>query len=127
MTTCQRRELVGTEWENNLQPARPGTSIRYYGNMEVETVEHIAHIGDYTASIVPDSCRAALISTNDFITHSHTVCYLVQFLHHHRRHPRMPDTKEWRVALRLLQRLSDLRAKFPLPPPLPLSVRMTPG
>ena len=129
MTTCQRRELVGTEWENNLQPARPGTSIRYYGNMEVETVEHIAHIGDYTASIVPDSFRAALTST-----HSHTVTlsnsyttiadtggkYLLHL-------PRMPDTKEWRVPLRLLQRLSDLRAKFSLPPTLPLSVRITPG
>lgn len=69
--------------------------------MEVETVEHIAHRGDYTASIVPDSFRAALISTNDFITHSHTVTlsnfyttiadtggkYLLHL-------PRMPDTKE---------------------------------
>ena len=100
MTTCQRIELVGTEWENNLHPARPGTSIRY-GNMEVETVEHITHISDFTASIVPDSFRTALISSNNIIKHGHTKTlsnfyttiadtggkYVLHL-------PRMPDTKE---------------------------------
>ena len=121
MTTCQRSELVGTEWENNnLHPARPGTSIRY-GNMEVETVEHIAQIGDCTASIVPDSFRTALISTNNIIKHGHTKT-LSNFYttiadtggKYVLRLPRIPDTKEWRVLLRLLQRLADLRARFPL-------------
>ena len=120
MTTCQRRELTGTEWAENLRPAKPGTSIRY-GNLEIETVEQIAIIGDYVASIVPDSSRTALISTHDIVERGHTITlskYYTTITDEGGKYilhlPRMRESKEWRVPIRLLQRLSDLRARYPL-------------
>ena len=121
MTTAPRRLLTTTpEWESNIRPAPPGTSIRY-GNMETEPVEEISHIGSYPLSVVPNRYRTALVCVHDIVSAGH----VVTFTDHETivsdigsaytlRIPRIPDSREWRVPLHLLQQLTDLRTAHPL-------------
>ena len=120
MTTVPRRLLLGTPWEDNIRPAPPGTTIRY-GNMETEPVEEHAQIGQYNTSLVPDRFSTALVCVHDIVTAGHTVT----FTDHHTiisdigssytlTTPRQPASREWRVPLYILQRLTDLRAAHPL-------------
>ena len=121
MTTAPRRLLMTTpEWESNIRPAPPGTSIRY-GNMETEPVEETSHIGSYPISVVPNRYRTALVCVHDIVSAGH----VVTFTDHETivsdigsaytlRIPRIPDSREWRVPLHLLQQLTDLRANHPL-------------
>ena len=75
MTTVPRRLLLGTPWEDTIHPAaRPGTTIRY-GNMETETVEDAARVGNYEASIVPDRFKTALLCVHDIVSTGHTVLF----------------------------------------------------
>jgi hypothetical protein len=120
LTTVPRRLLLGTPWEENIRPTPPGTTIRY-GNMETEPVEEHAHIGEYNASLVPDRFSTALICVHDIVIAGHTVAftnlhtiisdtgsaYTVTI-------PRLPSSREWRVPIHLLQRLTDLRIEHPL-------------
>ena len=120
MTTAPRRLLTTTpEWESNIRPAPPGTSIRY-GNMETEPVEEISHIGSYPLSVVPNRYRTALVCVHDIVSAGH----VVTFTDHETivsdigsaytlRIPRIPDSREWRVPLHLLQQLTDLRTAHP--------------
>ena len=121
MTTAPRRLLMTTpEWESNIRPAPPGTSIRY-GNMETEPVEETSHIGSYPISVVPNRYRTALVCVHDIVSAGH----VVTFTDHETivsdigsaytlRIPRIPDSREWRVPLHLLQQLTDLRTAHPL-------------
>jgi hypothetical protein len=121
MTTAPRRLLMTSpEWESNIRPAAPGTAIRY-GNMETEPVEEVSHIGSYSLSIVPNRYRTALVCVHDIVAAGH----VVTFTHHEAiisdvgsaytlRIPRIPDSREWRVPLHLLERLTDLRTAHPL-------------
>ena len=121
MTTAPRRHLtINPEWEANIRPAPPGTAIRY-GNMETEPVEEVSHIGSYPLSIVPNRYRTALVCVHDIVSAGH----VVTFTNHETivsdvggaytlRIPRIPDSREWRVPLHLLQRLTDLRTAHPL-------------
>jgi hypothetical protein len=121
MTTAPRRHLtINPEWEANIRPAPPGTAIRY-GNMETEPVEEVSHIGSYPLSIVPNRYRTALVCVHDIVSAGH----VVTFTNHETiisdvggaytlRIPRIPDSREWRVPLHLLQRLTDLRTEHPL-------------
>ena len=121
LTTAPRRLLMtNPEWESNIRPAPPGTSIRY-GNMETEPVEETSHIGSYPLSIVPNRYRTALVCVHDIVSAGH----VVTFTDHETivsdiasaytlRIPRIPDSREWRVPLHLLQQLTDLRIAHPL-------------
>jgi len=121
MTTAPRRLLMTSpEWESNIRPAAPGTAIRY-GNMETEPVEEVSHIGSYALSIVPNRYCTALVCVHDIVAAGH----VVTFTHHEAiisdigsaytlRIPRIPDSREWRVPLHLLERLTDLRTAHPL-------------
>ena len=120
MTTTPRRLLMGTIWQHNIRPAPPGTSIRY-GNMETEPVEEIAHIGSYPASIVPDRFSTALACVHDIVAAGHNVTFtnndtIISDIGsaYTLRTPRNPASREWRVPLHILQRLTDLRAAHPL-------------
>jgi hypothetical protein len=121
MTTAPRRHLtINPEWEANIRPAPPGTAIRY-GNMETEPIEEVSHIGAYPLSIVPNRYRTALVCVHDIVSAGH----ITTFTNHETivsdvggaytlRIPRIPDSREWRVPLHLLQRLTDLRTAHPL-------------
>jgi hypothetical protein len=121
MTTAPRRLLMTSpDWESNIRPAAPGTAIRY-GNLETEPVEEVSHIESYALSIVPNRYRTALVCVHDIVAAGH----VVTFTHHEAivsdigsaytlRIPRIPDSREWRVPLHLLERLTDLRAAHPL-------------
>ena len=120
MTTTPRRLLMGTIWQDNIRPAPPGTSIRY-GNMETEPVEEMATIGSYQASIVPDRFSTALVCVHDIVAAGHNVTFTNSETIVHDigsaytlRTPRNPVSREWRVPLHILQRLTDLRAAHPL-------------
>lgn len=120
MTTSPRRLLMGTIWQHNIRPAPPGTSIRY-GNMETEPVEEVAHIGSYPTSIVPDRFSTALVCVHDIVTAGHNVTFtntdaIIEDIGsaYTLRTPRNPASREWRVPLNILQRLTDLRAAHPL-------------
>jgi hypothetical protein len=120
MTTSPRRLLMGTIWQDNIRPAPPGTSIRY-GNMETEPVEEMATIGSYQASIVPDRFSTALVCVHDIVAAGHNVTFtngdtIVTDIGsaYTLRIPRNPTSREWRVPLHILQRLTDLRAAHPL-------------
>ena len=121
MTTAPRRLLtINTEWEANIRPAPPGTAIRY-GNMETEPVEEVSQIGSYPLSIVPNRYRTALVCVHDIVSAGHVVTFtntetLVSDIGgaYTLRIPRIPDSREWRVPLHLLQRLTELRAAHPL-------------
>ena len=111
---------MGTIWQDNIRPAPPGTSIRY-GNMETEPVEEMATIGSYQASIVPDRFSTALVCVHDIVAAGHNVTFTNSDTIVHDigsaytlRTPRNPVSKEWRVPLHILQRLTDLRAAHPL-------------
>ena len=120
MTTAPRRHLtIKPEWEANIRPAPPGTAR--YGNMETEPVEEVSHIGSYPLSIVPNRYRTALVCVHDIVSAGH----VVTFTNHETiisdvggaytlRIPRIPDSREWRVPLHLLQRLTDLRTEHAL-------------
>jgi hypothetical protein len=117
---------MGTIWQDNIRPAPPGTSIRY-GNMETETVEEMASIGSYQASIVPDRFSTALVCVHDIVAAGHNVTFtdsesiVIDVGGAYTLHiPRNPASREWRAPLHLLQRLTDLRAAHPLRQPLPL-------
>ena len=120
MTTTPRRLLMGTIWQDNIRPAPPGTSIRY-GNMETEPVEEMATIGSYQASIVPDRFSTALVCVHDIVAAGHNVTFTNSETIVHDigsaytlRTPRNPASREWRVPLHILQRLTDLRTAHPL-------------
>ena len=120
MTTSPRRLLMGTIWQDNIRPAPPGTSIRY-GNMETEPVEEMASIGSYQASIVPDRFSTALVCVHDIVATGHNVTFtngetIVTDIGgaYTLRIPRNPASREWRVPLHILQRLTDLRAAHPI-------------
>ena len=121
MTTAPRHLLMTSpEWESNIRPAAPGTAIRY-GNMETEPVEEVSNIRSYALSIVPNRYRTALVCVHDIVAAGHVVTCT-----HHEviisdvgsaytlRIPRIPDSREWRVPLHLLERLTDLRTAHPL-------------
>ena len=117
MTTSSRRLLMGAIWQDNIRPAPPGTSIRY-GNMETEPVEEMATIGSYQTSIVPDRFSTALVCVHDIVaaatfTNGDTIITDIGSAYT-LRIPRNPTSREWRVPLHILQRLTDLRAAHPL-------------
>ena len=105
-----------------MYPAPPGTAIRYGNNMETEPVEEVSYIGSYPLSIVPNRYRTALLCVHDIVAAGH----VVTFTHdktivsdvgsaYTLRIPHVPDSREWRVPLHLLERLiTDLRAAHPL-------------
>ena len=121
MTTAPRRHLtINPKWEANIRLAPPGTAIRY-GNMETEPVEEVSHIGSYPLPIVPNRYRTVLVCVHDIVSAGH----VVTFTNHETIIsdvggaytlciPRIPDSREWRVPLHLLQRLTDLRTEHPL-------------
>ena len=75
MTTATRRHLaLHRRWLENIQPATPGTSIRY-GNMETEPVEEQIHIGSYQLYVVPDRFRTALICVHEIVAAGHSVTF----------------------------------------------------
>jgi hypothetical protein len=121
MTTAPRRLLMTSpEWESNIRPAPPGTAIRY-GNMETEPVEETSHIGSYQLSIVPNRYRTALVCVHDIVASGHVVTFtnfeaIISDVGsaYTLRIPRVPDSREWRVPLHLLERLTELRASHPL-------------
>ncbi len=120
MTTAPRRLLtINPDWEANIRPAPPGTAIRH-GNMETETVEEVSHIGSYPLSIVPNRYRTALVCVHDIVsagqvTFTNTETTVSDIAGAYTlRIPRIPDSREWRVHLHLLQRLTDLRVAYPL-------------
>ena len=121
MTTAPRRLLMTSpEWESNIRPAPPGTAIRY-GNMETEPVEETSHIGSYQLSIVPNRYRTALVCVHDIVAAGHVVTFtnfeaIISDVGsaYTLRIPRVPDSREWRVPLHLLERLTELRASHPL-------------
>jgi hypothetical protein len=121
MTMAPRRLLMTKpEWENSIRHAPPGTAIRY-GNMETEPVEEVSAIGSYPLSIVPNRYHPALVCVHDIVsewpvvtfTNTETIvsdiggAYTLRIL-------RISTSREWRVPLHLLQRLTDLRASHPL-------------
>jgi hypothetical protein len=89
--------------------------------MELEPVEELSHIGDYPISVVPNRFRTSLVCIHDIVTAGH----VVTFTNHETiisdvgaaytlRIQRIPESREWRTPLHLLQRLTDLRAAHPL-------------
>jgi hypothetical protein len=122
MTTAPRRLLtINSDWEANIRPAPPrGTAIRY-GNMETKPVEEVSHIGSYPLSIVPNHYLTALVCVHDIVSAGHVVTFTntetkasdIGGTYTHRI-PRIPYSREWRVPLHLLQRLTDLRVAQPL-------------
>ena len=120
MTTVPRRLLLGTPWEDTIHPARPGTTIRY-GNMETETVEDAARVGNYEASIVPDRFKTALLCVHDIVSTGHTVLFTDNGVfiedigdRYSLNIPRIPASREWRAPLNVLQRLTELRTQHPI-------------
>ena len=121
MTTAPRRLLtINPDWEANIRPAPPGTAIRY-GNMETEPVEGESHIGSYPLSIVPNRYLTALVCVHDIVSAGHVVTFTNTETiasdiggAYTLRISRIPDSREWRVPLHLLQRLTDLRIAHPL-------------
>ncbi len=94
--------------------------------METEPVEEVSHIGSYPISIVPNRYRTALVCVHDIVSAGH----VITFTNHETivsdvggtytlRIPRIPDSREWRVPLHVLQRLTDLRLEHPLHNPQP--------
>jgi hypothetical protein len=82
--------------------------------METEPVEEMAHIGSYPASIVPDRFSTALVCVHDIVTAGHNVTFTNSDTIVHDigsaytlRTPRNPTSREWRVPLHILQRLTD--------------------
>jgi hypothetical protein len=126
MTTATRRHLaLHQRWIDNLRPAPPGTAIRY-GNMETEPVDEQGQIGSYQLSVVPDRFRTALICVHDIVNAGHTVSFNQHYTiisdidaAYTVRVHRDPLSREWRVPLSILERLTHLRATHPLRHPQP--------
>ena len=90
--------------------------------METEPVKEVSNTGSYPLFIVPNRYRTALVCVHDIVSAGHVVvtftnnetlvsdiCGAYTLLI-----PRIPDSREWRIPLHLLQRLTDLRAEHPL-------------
>jgi hypothetical protein len=84
-------------------------------------VEELSSIGDYQISVVPNRFRTALVCVHDIVSAGHVVTFtngetIISDLGgaYTLRIPRIPASREWRVPLHLLQRLTDLRAAHPL-------------
>ena len=126
MTTATRRHISHQlHWIASIHPAPPGTSIRY-GNMETEPVDELAHIGSYQVSMVPDRFRTALICVHDIVASGHTVTFPQHYTviadiggAYTLRIQRNPSSREWRVPLSILERLTEHRATHPLHHVLP--------
>ena len=121
----RRLLMTKPEWENNIRAAPPGTAIRC-GNMETEPVEETSHIGSYPLSIVPNRYRTALVCVHDIVTAGHVVTFtnaetIISDVDsaYTLRIPRIPESREWRVPLHILQRLTKLRTSHPLHHPQP--------
>jgi hypothetical protein len=126
MTTATRRHLaIHRRWLKNIRPATSGTSIRY-GNMETEPVEEQGYIGSYQLSVVPDRFRTALICVHDMVAPGHSVT----FNQHNTiisdngaaytlRIQRDPTSRERRVPLTVLKRLTHLRSEHLIRQPQP--------
>ena len=89
--------------------------------MEIDPVEEVSHIGSYPLSINPNRYRTALVCVHDIVSTGHVVTFINHELiisdvggAYTLRIPRIPDSREWRVPLHLLQRLTDLRTEHPL-------------
>ncbi len=135
MTTATRRHLSSHHhWIENIRPAAPGTSIRH-GNMETEPVEEQGHIGSYQLSVVPDRFRTALICVHDDIV---AAGHSVTFNQHNTiisdngaaytlRIHRDPTSREWRVPLNVLERLTELRSMHPIRQLQPTQTGMNPN
>jgi hypothetical protein len=99
MTTAPRRHLtINPEWEDIINPASPGTAIRY-GNMETALV--CVH------DIVSAAGHVVTFTNHETIISDVGGAYTLRI-------PRIPDSREWRVPLHLLQRLTDLRTEHSL-------------
>jgi hypothetical protein len=134
MTTATRRHLaINHHWIENIRPAAPGTSIRY-GNMETEPVEEQGYIGSYQLSVVPDRFRTALICVHDIVAAGHSVTFnqhntvisdngAAYTLRIHRD----PTSREWRVPLTVLERLTQLRSTHPIHQLQPTHTGMQPN
>ena len=134
MTTATRRHLSSHHhWIENIRPAAPGTSIRY-GNMETEPVEEQGYIGSYQLSVVPDRFRTALICVHDIVAAGHSVTFnqhntiisdngAAYTLRIHRD----PTSREWRVPLTVLERLTELRSMHPIRQLQPTQTGMNPN
>ena len=89
--------------------------------METEPVEEVSHIGFYPLSIVPNRYRTALVCVHDIVSAGHVLTFtntetIVSDIGgaYIFRIPRIPDFRELRVPLHLLQRLTDLPVAHPL-------------
>ena len=81
--------------------------------METEPVEEVSAIGSYPLSIVPNRYHTALVCMHDIVSEGHVVTFtntetIVSDI------GGADTSREWRVPLHLLQRLTDLRASHPL-------------
>ena len=88
--------------------------------METEAVEENTHTGSYNTSIVPDRFSTALVCVHDIVAAGHSVTFtnLQSIIHDNDgaytiTTPRIPSSREWRVPLHILQRLTDLRTANP--------------
>jgi hypothetical protein len=83
--------------------------------METEPVEEVSQIGSYPLSIVPNRYRTALVCVHDIVSAGHVVTFTnTETLVSDIGGACTPDSREWRVPLHLLQRLTELRAAHPL-------------
>ena len=80
--------------------------------------------GSYPLSIVPNRYRTALVCVHDIVTAGHVVTFInsetiisVVDSAYILRIPRIPKSREWRVPLHILQRLTDLRTRSPITTP----------
>ena len=92
--------------------------LRKYGD---KPVEEVSHIGSYPLSIVPNRYRTALVCVHDIVSAGHVVTFTNTETiaidiggAYTLRIPCIPDSREWRLPLHLLQRLTDLRVEHPL-------------
>ena len=99
---------------------------------ETESVEETTTIGDYMASLVPDRYSTALICVHDITMSGHTVIFtntatiVEDFGGRYSIHvPRTPTSREWRIPLNLLHRLTTLRPHRDTAAPGPNAHRMT--
>ena len=92
-----------------------------YGNIETEPIEEVSAIGSCPLPIVPNHYHTALVCVHDIVSEGHVVTFtntekIISDVGgaYTLRIPRIPTSREWRVPLHLLQRLTDLRASHPL-------------
>ena len=103
-----------------ITPAPPRTAL-VFGNNQSQSTTQIAHIGDYTAHITPNTMPDCIIAHAPIVDSGHIIVEtktetIVRDIgeNYEVRYPKPANSNEWPLPIDVLNQLTKLRRNYPL-------------